>query len=559
MRTNHPAAGPTVLDRAWQADDLPRLLADAAISPACPEVGLLLRDLEARSLPGRTLVHAIVACQRLSSWLDAAQQEFLAALCRPGVAVPVDRVIEAARWSNAKPGELCAPDSAVDAVIDSGADPASDPECAPAIAHHAARFASMEVGAALHLSPLAASIKVQRALTLVDRMPGTLAALRTGKIDSGRATILAEGTALLSPEVRAAVESHVLGDAGSRTASQLRATLTRTILRLDPDGSAERAKAARKRRDAYSRPETEDLATVCALMAADKAATMMWLLNTMADTAAGPGDIRTIGERRIDALTDIIDDLVTTGVADIRRTAAPTSSSAETEPARCDRYRPTSLTPTRPPVSLTVYIAASTLAGCDDWPAQLAGQGAITPGLARELARAATRARVVVVGSGPPPQAAWPGPAAGMPARLGPRSRGCAHPGCSDDPTCGGDLDHGHDIYRPPDAVVDQVIDRDRVCRFPGCRMPAARCDLDHTVAFDAGGSTCPCNLRPLCRAHHRAKTFTGWTYTTTPDGAAAWTSPLGLRYTDPPEDSTLRLVLDAPSRRVEDDDEPPY
>jgi hypothetical protein len=31
----------------------------------------------------------------------------------------------------------------------------------------------------------------------------------------------------------------------------------------------------------------------------------------------------------------------------------------------------------------------------------------------------------------------------------------------------------------------------------PGCGRPAARCDLNHTIAWHAGGVTCECNIAP--------------------------------------------------------------
>ena len=34
-------------------------------------------------------------------------------------------------------------------------------------------------------------------------------------------------------------------------------------------------------------------------------------------------------------------------------------------------------------------------------------------------------------------------------------------------------------------------------CCAPGCRRPAARCDFDHTIAYQAGGRSCECNVRP--------------------------------------------------------------
>ena len=83
----------------------------------------------------------------------------------------------------------------------------------------------------------------------------------------------------------------------------------------------------------------------------------------------------------------------------------------------------------------------------------------------------------------------------------------------------------------------EQVILRDRHCVFPWCGRTARACDLDHIhpyLAPDKGGppgQTTPANLAPLCRRHHRAKTFTGWTYRRTRDGSYLWTSPHNQHY----------------------------
>jgi 5-methylcytosine-specific restriction endonuclease McrA len=82
------------------------------------------------------------------------------------------------------------------------------------------------------------------------------------------------------------------------------------------------------------------------------------------------------------------------------------------------------------------------------------------------------------------------------------------------------------------------VFLRDRHCVFPWCGRDARSCDLDHVtpyVPMDEGGppgQTNPQNLAPLCRRHHRAKTFTGWTYQRHRDGTYTWTSPHQKHYT---------------------------
>ena len=38
--------------------------------------------------------------------------------------------------------------------------------------------------------------------------------------------------------------------------------------------------------------------------------------------------------------------------------------------------------------------------------------------------------------------------------------------------------------------LADLVRTRDAACRFPGCRQPAHRCDLDHVTPWPAGATT---------------------------------------------------------------------
>ncbi|RYC04037.1 HNH endonuclease signature motif containing protein [Nocardioides ganghwensis] len=98
------------------------------------------------------------------------------------------------------------------------------------------------------------------------------------------------------------------------------------------------------------------------------------------------------------------------------------------------------------------------------------------------------------------------------------------------------------DAHDPPARMAAAVRLRDGTCVFPGCTRPSERADLDHITAYvpidDGGppGQTHPVNLAPLCRRHHRAKTFGAFTYHRRPDGAYEWTLPTGRRITtDPP------------------------
>jgi hypothetical protein len=72
----------------------------------------------------------------------------------------------------------------------------------------------------------------------------------------------------------------------------------------------------------------------------------------------------------------------------------------------------------------------------------------------------------------------------------------------------------------------------------PGCNIPAARCELDHTVAWEHGGPTSLGNLTPLCKGHHTVKHHGGWQVQQIPDtgGTIQWTSPTGRTYHVQPE-----------------------
>ena len=83
---------------------------------------------------------------------------------------------------------------------------------------------------------------------------------------------------------------------------------------------------------------------------------------------------------------------------------------------------------------------------------------------------------------------------------------------------------------RPTVSQQRAVEARDQTCVFPGCRMPAADCDLDHHTSWAEGGATVPGNLGPLCRPDHRLK-HNGWTLQRLPQGQYQWTSRLGHTY----------------------------
>ncbi|GAB2553574.1 HNH endonuclease signature motif containing protein [Leucobacter ruminantium] len=91
------------------------------------------------------------------------------------------------------------------------------------------------------------------------------------------------------------------------------------------------------------------------------------------------------------------------------------------------------------------------------------------------------------------------------------------------------------DRYRPSERMRRLLGTRDRHCRFPGCRVPVSRCDLDHTVDAAHGGSTATDNLAHLCRGHHVLKHHAEWRVSQESGGALRWRSPTGREYVDRP------------------------
>jgi len=165
---------------------------------------------------------------------------------------------------------------------------------------------------------------------------------------------------------------------------------------------------------------------------------------------------------------------------------------------------------------LVVTIGDGTLRGRNDRPGELKGYGPIPAELAREIAGRTGRVTLIPVHR---------------------RSRPAHGPG--DQANCA----EASRRYKPRQTVLDQVTGRFQTCVHPGCSRDAVQCDIDHAVPFAKGGRSCPCNLVPLCRAHHRLKTYGGWSLRLTrPDepytpGTIEFRSRLGQRRIEPPPD----------------------
>jgi hypothetical protein len=148
-----------------------------------------------------------------------------------------------------------------------------------------------------------------------------------------------------------------------------------------------------------------------------------------------------------------------------------------------------------------IQVELTTLAGLDENPGELRGYGPVIADIARQVAENQSKAehRVTVTEDGEP---VWTGTTR----------------------------------RRPTTQQKRHVEVRNPNCAFPGCRMPAADSDLDHTHAYSGGGPTEVENLAPLCRHDHQLKHTPGWKLNPTTPGIYQWTTPLGHTYTTGPD-----------------------
>jgi len=114
------------------------------------------------------------------------------------------------------------------------------------------------------------------------------------------------------------------------------------------------------------------------------------------------------------------------------------------------------------------------------------------------------------------------------------------------------------DRYQPTDSLKRYLRARDEHCRFPGCRMPARRCEIDHTFDWALGGKTTHTNLAHLCPRHHRLKHHSDWKVKQLPGGVLEWTSPAGEIYPDRPTSQFAHASLIEKTEDLKPDTTPP-
>lgn len=102
-------------------------------------------------------------------------------------------------------------------------------------------------------------------------------------------------------------------------------------------------------------------------------------------------------------------------------------------------------------------------------------------------------------------------------------------------------LDLGRSSRHGTGPQYRALVARDGRCRWPGCTIPAAWCDIDHLRPWELGGTTDLDNLWLLCTAHHSEKHRAGTTCTGSTNGSVIIDLPNGLTITSHPDGPITR------------------
>jgi len=390
----------------------------------------------------------------------------------------------------------------------------------------AQRAAAAEMAVRLRLSEQTIRTRATHAEVLQERCPRLWAEFAGGKTSERHAVEAARlATSLPHDESTwSAFDDGVTDTATILTPAKFAVAARALRERVHAESIDTRHRRAARDRGVWMTPELDGMASLNALLSAERARSIMARLDRAArHLRAAPDEERTLAQLRADVLADLVTaptpDAATAGDLPPAPTPdAPTagdlppapachgSTAGDSPPPSAQRGAAATTSaaartsPSAPRVVVT--IPALTLLGADDHPATLEGYGPIDLDTARRLAGEAR---------------SW--------VRL------LTHP------VTGAPLVLDRQTYRVPAALRRWLGVTSPTCVFPGCNRTARDCDLDHLTAWTDGGTTDADNLAPECRHHHRLRHETGWTPGHDPvTGDVRWTSPLGGTYdTDPP------------------------
>jgi hypothetical protein len=329
--------------------------------------------------------------------------------------------------------------------------------------------AAAEVRAALRLTRRAADSELGFALDLMRRLPAVWEALSAGSIDVRRARTIVYGTSHLSEELARQVMERIIGRVPQLTTGQLATLLRRLCVEADPHDAVVR----------YGEALSERRVILEATVAGT--ANLMGL-DLPSERAAGV--MRLINEMarrlRVGGESRTMDQLRADVLLDLLEGKNRHGKSGRG--------------------SVDIQVDLATLTRLAENPAELAGYGPIIADIARQIAADQTDG-----------EWRW----------------------TVTDPQTGLPIHNRITRRRPTAGQLRHVQARNRTCVFPGCRMPAVACDVDHRIPWAQGGPTDVDYLAPACRHDHIVvRHRLGWKYRPLPGGDYLWTSRLGHQYT---------------------------
>jgi hypothetical protein len=343
----------------------------------------------------------------------------------------------------------------------------------------------LELAAAMRISEHSAGNLIALAEALVHRYPQAMSALQTATITERHAEILVGGLDELEPELRAGLLDRTLELATQQPVGQFRRSLRKVIDEARVVTLAQRHEAALEHRRVHVEPAADGMGWIHLFGPLVEAHAAFGRVTAMAKViAAQEGQTRTLDQIRADVAADLL-----------------IEGTTPVHPSEARGIR-ANVVVTVPALALLEQDDDAVAATGYD-PATVEGVGPLPIGRARELCGG---------------DATW--------------MRVLTHP------ETGMVLSVGRQQYSPPAALRRLVKWRAERCVAPGCGMPASRCEVDHTTAWEHGGETALDNLAPLCRGHHKVKHHGGWRLRQVPGsgGAVEWTSPAGRRYVVEPE-----------------------
>ncbi len=338
-------------------------------------------------------------------------------------------------------------------------------------------FALMELVAVLGRTPDGGKAYVGRVIECAWRLPNVYEAVVAGRLAPWRAERIADLTRGLSAEAAEFVDRQLWNASGIGWA-QLERLVAEAMLRFDPErAEADRQKAADHRHFDIGEVDEHGLVHLDGLLDAADGHDLDLAVGRRAEVLGRLGDDSSLDVRRSKAAAELArHDLA----LDLLVPDPATGEVVATVPGR--------------KVVLNVHVTDTTLAGRNPVGRWDEGRCPVTTAQIREWLR--SKSTTIIVR-----------PVIDL-------------------------ADHVPvTAYEIPDRHKTRVALRDHTCRFPHCTRPATRCDIDHHQPHDQGGPTCPCNLVPLCRRHHRAKTHSAWRYETPMPATYVWTSPSGFRF----------------------------